>query len=59
MSDHAVIAIIASLGAGVQMSGLVLLALQLRETRRETREELRLMRRDSRRMARLMAPRQN
>jgi len=40
MSDHVMIAAIATMGAVLQFGGLIILALQLRATRRETHESL-------------------
>jgi len=51
MSDHVILAGLAV----VQVAGLIILALQLRETRHEIATSLREVRRDSRRMVRALA----
>lgn len=55
MSDHGVLVVVGAVGASIQTVGLIVLALQLKEARREVRESLREVRRDSRRMVRALA----
>jgi hypothetical protein len=57
MSDHALIALIAVVGFTVQIAGLVIIALQLRDSRRTTRAVAGLVYQESERIRALLGDR--